>query len=96
MLGFALGALGAAAAFIGARRAFQRDEDLFGQVAIDPSIEAPAVEGDDLLAVVRDGAWQTLLVLVLTAASAALGGVVGARRELREPWSRVAMVRPRV
>jgi hypothetical protein len=86
---FALALLGLGS-FVGAAG------EVFGQLAIDPGIEAPAVDTGDLVAAVRDGAWQTLLALLLTAASAALGGVVGARRELRATWSRVAVVRPRV
>jgi hypothetical protein len=71
--------------------------EVFGQVAVDPAaIDAPAVEGDELVSLVREGAWQTLLVLLLTAGAAALGGVVGARPELRVAWSRVVVVRPRV
>jgi hypothetical protein len=70
--------------------------EVFGRASLGiPAID-PAIEGDELVTLVRDGAWQTLLVLVLTAASAALGGVVGARPELRTAWSRVAVVRPRV
>jgi hypothetical protein len=70
--------------------------EVFGQLAIDPGIDPPAVDVDELGTLVRDGAWQTLLVLLLTAGSAALGGVVGARQELRTAWSRIAVVRPRV
>jgi hypothetical protein len=70
--------------------------EVFGQVAIDPAIDAPAVDPDELISLVRDGAWQTLLILLLTAASASLGGVVGARRELHTAWSRMVVVRPRV
>ena len=70
--------------------------EVFTRVAVDPAIEVPAVEGDELVNLVRDGAWQTLLVLLLTAAAAALGGAVGARPELRSAWSRVVVVRPRV
>jgi hypothetical protein len=67
--------------------------EVFGRV--DPTIE-PAIEGQALVDLAREGAWQTLLVLLLTASAAALGGVVGARPELRGVWSRVVVVRPRV
>jgi hypothetical protein len=69
--------------------------DVFGQL-VNRGVQAPAVDPDTLVSIVRDGAWQTLLVLLLTAAAAALGGVVGARPELRVAWSRVVLVRPRV
>jgi hypothetical protein len=70
--------------------------EVFGRVALDPAIDAAAVEGDELVSLVREGAWQTLLVLLLTAGAAALGGVLGARPELRGALSRVVVVRPRV
>jgi len=63
---------------------------------VNRGAETPTVDPDQLVSIVRDGAWQTLLVLLLTAAAAALGGVVGARPELRMAWSRVVVVRPRV
>jgi hypothetical protein len=69
--------------------------EVFGRGVLDPAIE-PAIEGEELVNLIREGAWQTLLVLLLTAASAALGGVVGARPELRGAWPRSVMVRPRV
>ena len=76
--------------------------EVFGQLNLNQAAaelnqaaaEAPDV--DQLLGLVRDGAWQTLLVLLLTAGAAALGGVVGARPELRTRWSRMVVVRPRV
>jgi hypothetical protein len=70
--------------------------EVFGQLAVDRAIDAPAMNVDDLTTIVRDGAWQTLLIMLLTAAAAALGGVVGARPELRTMWSRIVVVRPRV
>jgi hypothetical protein len=59
--------------------------ELFGQ------IEQPAVDVqvDQLISTVQEGSWQTFLALALTAAAAALGGVVGAREELRGAWTRV-------
>ncbi len=56
--------------------------DLFGEVAVS----GPDVEPAELVDILRASAWQTLLALGLTAAAAALGGVVGARPELRGRW----------
>lgn len=56
--------------------------DLFGQV----SVSGPDVDPAELVDILRASAWQTLLALGLTAAAAALGGVVGARPELRGRW----------
>jgi hypothetical protein len=53
--------------------------DLFRQIAID----VPAVDGDELIQMLRSSSWQTFLALALTAAAAALGGVVGAHDEVR-------------
>lgn len=56
--------------------------ELFGQVAVpDPDLEATEVI--DLL---RQSSWSSLLALGLTAAAATLGGVVGARDEVRSRW----------
>ena len=66
--------------------------DFFGQVTVN----IPDITGEGLVALLRDSAWQTLLVLLLTAGSAALGGIVGARDELRVAWARVITVRPRI
>ena len=65
--------------------------DVFGQVAL----ETPDIERQELLDLLRSGSWQTFLALALTAAAAALGGVVGARDEVRAMWPRVVAVRPR-
>jgi hypothetical protein len=76
--------------------------DVFGQLNLNQAAAdldqaaAQAPDPDELLTLVRDGAWQTLLVLLLTAGASALGGVVGARPELRMAWSRMVVVRPRV
>jgi hypothetical protein len=59
--------------FIGA------SSDLFSQL----SIEVPEVEGQELVDTLRSSSMQTFLALALTAAAAALGGVVGARDEVR-------------
>lgn len=56
--------------------------DLFGEVAVS----GPDVDPAELVDILRASAWQTLLALGLTAAAAALGGVVGARPELRGRW----------
>jgi hypothetical protein len=52
---------------------------LFDQVTVSP----PDVTPDRLADVLRQSSWQSLLALALTAASAALGGVLGAREDLR-------------
>jgi len=58
--------------------------DLFGEVAVSGQGIDPAALVDTL----KDSSWQTLLALGLTAAAAALGGLVGAREELRGRWRR--------
>ncbi|CAN5847484.1 hypothetical protein BH23CHL8_BH23CHL8_28460 [soil metagenome] len=65
--------------------------EVFGQVTLD----APEIERQELVDMLRTGSWQTFLALALTAAAAALGGVVGAREEVRGMWPRVVAVRPR-
>src|ERR687896_2233904 len=67
-------------AAFGAGQIFGIAGDLFGPVRVD----APEVDVRTL----RDGAWSSLLALALTAAAAALGGVVGAREEVRSRWLR--------
>jgi hypothetical protein len=57
--------------------------ELFGQVVVD----TPDLEPAQLVDLLRDSAWQTLLALGLTALAAVLGGVVGAREELRGRWA---------
>jgi hypothetical protein len=47
------------------------------------SVELPEVEGQALLDTLRTSSWQTFLALALTALASALGGVVGARDEVR-------------
>jgi len=59
--------------------------DLFGQVVVSGEGVDPAA----LVDVLKTSAWQTLLALGLTAAAAGLGGMVGAREELRIRWRRV-------
>jgi hypothetical protein len=60
--------------------------ELFGEV----NLAAPDVDPQELITVLRDSSWQTLLALGLTAASATLGGVLGARDDLRDRWRRPA------
>jgi len=59
--------------------------ELFGQVE-QPAVD---VQVEQLISTVQEGSWQTFLALALTATAAALGGVVGAREELRGAWTRV-------
>jgi hypothetical protein len=66
--------------------------DLFGQVSA-PSAD---VEVDALIETLRSASWQSFLALCLTALAAALGGVVGAREDLRGAWLRQAGTRVRV
>lgn len=58
--------------------------ELFGDV----NLAAPDVEPEELVTMLRESSWQTLLALGLTAAAATLGGVVGAREDLRDRWRR--------
>jgi hypothetical protein len=64
---------------------------LFGEIAA-PSAE---VEVEELVDMLRTSSWQSFLALALTALAAALGGVVGAREDLRGAWMRVASTRVR-
>ena len=59
--------------------------ELFGRVVVD----TPDMDPAQLVNLLRDSAWQTLLALGLTALAAVLGGVVGAREELRGRWTAV-------
>jgi len=54
-----------------------------GQLFGDINLGATGVEPQELVNALRDSAWQTLLALGLTAAAAMLGGVIGARDDLR-------------
>lgn len=65
--------------------------DLFGQV----SAPSPDIEADELIEILRSSSLQSFLALSLTALAAALGGVVGAREDLRGAWLRVARARVR-
>jgi hypothetical protein len=62
--------------------------ELLGEVAVS----APDAEPDQLVTVLRESAWDTLLALGLTAVAATLGGVVGANEDLRRTWRRVRVV----
>jgi hypothetical protein len=66
--------------------------DLFGQV----SAPSPDVEMDALIDTLRSASWQSFLALCLTALAAALGGVIGAREDLRGAWMRQARTRVQV
>ena len=66
--------------------------DFFGQVSA-PSAD---VEVDALIETLRSASWQSFLALCLTALAAALGGVIGAREDLRGAWLRQASTRVRV
>jgi hypothetical protein len=61
--------------------------NLFDRVLVPPA-DVP-VDPAQALQAMKDSAWTTLLALGLTAASAALGGVVGAREEVRA-WTATA------
>ena len=58
--------------------------ELFGDI----NLAAADVEPAELVNMLRDSSWQTLLALGLTAAAATLGGVMGARDDLRDRWRR--------
>lgn len=70
-------------AAFGAGQVFGAALDLFGPISVTP----PDVDSDELVRTLRDGAWQTLLAFALSAAAATLGGVVGAREEVRSRWA---------
>lgn len=61
-----------------------------GQLFGDVNLSAPDVDPQELITMLRDSSWQTLLALGLTAAAATLGGVLGARDDLRDRWRRPA------
>jgi hypothetical protein len=61
-----------------------------GQLFGDINLGETGVEPQELVNALRDSAWQTLLALGLTAAAAMLGGVLGARDDLRDRWRRPA------
>ncbi len=63
--------------------------NLFGQI----SAPAADVDTQQLIDTIRSGSWQSFLALVLTALAAALGGVVGAREDLRGAWMRTSSTR---
>jgi hypothetical protein len=62
--------------------------ELFGRMRI-PAAEVD-VDATAAIRVLRDASWQSLLALGLTAVSAMLGGVVGAREDVRTWRYRVA------
>lgn len=59
-----------------------------GQLFGDVDLSAPDVQPEQLVDLLRSSSWQTLLALGLTAAAATLGGVLGAREDLRDRWRR--------
>lgn len=65
--------------------------ELFGQLE-QPAID---VQPAQLIESIQDSSWQTFLALALTALAATLGGVVGAREELRGTWTRAWTTRIR-
>jgi hypothetical protein len=71
-------------AFLGMGTLVGAASNLFDQVLIPPT-DVP-VDPAQALQAMKDSAWVTLLALALTAASAALGGVVGVREDVRR-WS---------
>ena len=70
-------------AALGAGQVFGIAAELFGP----RGLTAPDVDAGDLVPTLRDGAWQTLLALALTAAAAALGGVVGSHDAVRRRFA---------
>jgi hypothetical protein len=71
-------------AAFGASTIFGAATELFGQIAVPQ----PGVEPNEVISGLRQGAWGSLLALALTAAAAALGGVVGSHEEVRTRFSR--------
>lgn len=71
-------------AAFGAGSIFGAATNLLGEVAVD----VPDVTPGEALAGARESAWASLLVLALTAAAAALGGVVGSHDTVRSRWGR--------
>jgi len=61
-----------------------------GQLFGDVNVSAPDLDPQQLVTTLRDSSWQTLLALGLTAAASTLGGVMGAREDLRDRWRRPA------
>jgi len=75
-------------AAFGAGSIFGAATNLLGEVAV--SVPDVDVTPDEALAGARESAWASLLVLALTAAAAALGGVVGSHDTVRSRWGRTA------
>jgi len=68
-------------AFVGLGTLLGAAANLFDRVLVPPT-DVPVDAGQALQAI-KDSAWATLLALALTAAAAALGGVVGVREDVR-------------
>jgi hypothetical protein len=67
-------------AFVGLGTLLGAAANLFDRVLVPPSDVPDAAQA---LQAIKDSAWTTLLALGLTAAAAALGGVVGVREDVR-------------
>ena len=73
-------------AAFGAGSIFGAATNLLGDVAVNvPEVDVTPAEA---IAGARESAWGSLLALALTAAAAALGGVVGAHDSVRRRWGR--------
>jgi len=73
-------------AAFGAGSIFGAATNLLGDVSVNvPDVN---VTPEDAIAGARESAWGSLLALALTAAAAALGGVVGAHDAVRHRWGR--------
>jgi hypothetical protein len=68
-------------AFVGLGTLVGAAATMFDQVIAPPT--DVSVDPAQALQVIKDSAWTSLLALALTAASAALGGVVGVREDVR-------------
>lgn len=73
-------------AAFGAGSIFGAATNLLGDVSVNvPEVD---VTPQEALAGARESAWGSLLALALTAAAAALGGVVGSHEAVRSRWGR--------
>lgn len=76
-------------AAFGAGSIFGAATNLLGDVAVNvPDVD---VTPEEAIAGARESAWGSLLALALTAAAAALGGVVGAHDTVRSRWGRATV-----
>ncbi len=73
-------------AAFGAGSIFGAATNLLGDVSVNvPDVD---VTPEEAIAGARESAWGSLLALALTAAAAALGGVVGSHESVRSRWGR--------